>query len=95
MLEGTYKPYLNMLALKQLVKPAAIPNIELCIGDAERLSHVPLTIPKAAPVAQPKAIVEDASKIPYEKVGIVGQYDPLELKDFNHEFYLGDPLGRW
>lgn len=95
MLDGTYKNYLSMLALNQLVKPADVPNVELCIGDAEKLGSVPVVLFKTAPVSQGEPNREDYTKVPYEKVGSVGDYEPISNKDFCFEFDLGTPLGGW
>lgn len=95
MLDGVYKNYLSMLALGQLIKPADVPNVELCIGDAEQLQSIPVLLFKTAPVSQGIADREDYTKIPYEKVGSVGDYEPLSNKDFCYEFDLGEPIGRW
>lgn len=93
MLDGTYKPYLSMLALKQLIKPAEVPNVELCVGDAEKMQSIPVVLFKTAPVSQGEAERENYMKIPYEKVGSVGDYEPISNQDFCFEFDLGTPLG--
>lgn len=95
MMEGIYKPYLSMLALKQIAKRADVPNVELCIGDAEKLQSVPVILFKTAPVGQGEADRENYLKIPYEKVGAVGAYEPISNEDFCHQFDLGEPIGRW
>lgn len=92
MMEGTYKPYLSMLALKQLQKPADVPNLELCIGDAEQTQSIPVLLFKTAPVSQGQATKEHYTEVPYEKVGEKFAYDPLEQKDFSFGFDLGDPV---
>ena len=93
MLDGTYKNYLSALALNRLMKSPDIPNLELCIGDAEKLESVPVILFKTAPVSQGVAEREDYRKIPYEKVGVVGAYEPISNEDFCFEFDLGTPLG--
>ena len=95
MMEGTYKPYLSMLALKQIAKRADVPNVELCIGDAEKLQSVPVLLFKTAPVSQGEAVREHYTEIPYEKTGEKFAYEPISNEDFCYQFDLGSPIGRW
>lgn len=92
MLDGVYKNYLSGVALQRLTKSADIPDIHLCIGDAERLEHIPLLNFKTVTAKQKTPEVDSWVKVPYEKTGRVGEYIPIGNGDFCKEFDLGTPL---
>lgn len=92
MMDGVYKNYLNAIGYKQLNKGAEIPDVRLCIGDSERLEHIPVMLFKTAPVKQGEPSRELYNKVPYEKIGLIGDYTPISNEDFCHEFDLGTPL---
>ena len=94
MLDGKYKSYLSLLALKRLTKPATIPDIELCIGSFERLDSLPVVLFKTVPTAQAKAIAPDLIEVPYEKTGVHFDLDPLSNEDFPNDFDLVTALER-
>lgn len=95
MLDGRYKSYLSLIALDVLTVPVAVPDVELCIGDCERMESIPVLVSKQVKTAQPKAIRGDVKKQPYETTGAKFNYEPLENSDFNTEFYLGSSVERW
>lgn len=95
MLDGKYKNYLSLLALKRLTIPATIPDIELCIGSFERHESLPVVLFKTVPTAQAKAVRQDLIEVPYEKTGVHFELDPLSNEDFPNNFDLGNPLERW
>ena len=94
MLDGRYKSYLSMLALKRLTKPATIPDIELCIGSFERLDSLPVVVFKEVPVSQAKAVTQDLIEIPYEKTGVHFELESLDMGDFPNTFDLKTAMER-
>lgn len=95
MLDGVYGNYLKMIALKELTKSADIPNVELCIGDAEQLQSIPVLIFKNVTPHEKEAIREHYTEVPYEKVGLHFELDPLTMEDFDHGVFYGEALERW
>ena len=95
MLDGTYKSYLSLLALKRLTKPATIPDIELCIGDFERHDSLPVVVFREVPVSQAKPVTPDLLEVPYEKTGVHFELESLEMDDFPNTFDLNTLVEGW
>ena len=85
MLEGKYRAYLNLIALKQVIKPVYIPDVKLCIGEAENLQSVPVMVLKSAMPKPKTAQTIQPAYLPYEKFGKNFTGDVLKPEDFYND----------
>ena len=83
-----YKNLLNLHALNQLSVPISIPDKRLCIGEAERLDNIPVLIFTELNEPLQKVRLESMTKIPIEKMGLVGDGNYLTADDFEQDNFF-------
>ena len=88
------KNILNGHALKSLLKPIDMPNVNLGVANDESHASVPLLIFnfQHLPVAKPE--MQPLNQMPYESIQKIGSGASLTLEDFETDsFYVGHPFG--
>lgn len=79
----SYKEAFNDLAYSQIPKRIKVPDFRLCIGDAERLDSIPVLLFTDIVAPAQKVKKEDVSKMPIEKIGVVGDGNYIDDSDFD------------
>lgn len=85
-----YRSIANNIALHRLQRPIATPDYRLMVGEAEKLSPLPLLLYRDVPTKQAKALIPPAKR---ENVDIPLQGTTYTTDDFvNNTFWLGAPI---
>lgn len=89
MLDGFHKVY-NVFALNHIVKRVETPNVQLGVGEGERLSPVNGAV--RYPTKQKEVVQPELAHQSYELTQMDGFSDPLVEKDFPKDSFMGDPI---
>lgn len=93
MLDGYKESFLNMHALRALIKPPVMPAKNLAIAGDDEMSNIPLIIFtfQRSPELPPE--MDKLTNKAYEDVAVKGKNDVVQLDNFvTDDFNLGAPM---
>jgi hypothetical protein len=92
-LKGTYRPFLDLLALQRKTVPAYIPDPSLGIDHAAEYQPYNLSYYRLSPNTKQTVVVPDPTYFSIEQIAPNFQGNPVKQSDFPQDFFVGNPIG--